>query len=71
MATAAELYALVELNDANLVTIFFTKESYCSKFLSFLHRYVAVILKGNVLADAAVDDALYLTEFLGGDFLEV
>ena len=71
MATAAELYTVAELYNTNFISIFLAKESDCAHTLGFFHRYVAMILQGNVLADATVDDLFNLTQFFRRHFLEV
>ena len=71
MATAAELYTVAELYDTNFVAIFLTKESDCAHTLGFFHRYVAMILQGDVLADTTVDNLFNLTQFFGRHLLEV
>ena len=60
MATTAKFYAAAKLYHAHLVAILFAKQGDGTKFLGLLHGYVAVVLQWNVLAYAAIDNALHL-----------
>ena len=71
VTAAAELYALTELYDADAVAILLAEEGDGTELLGFLDGHIAMVLQRNILADAGVDDALHLTQFLGCDLLEV
>ena len=71
MASSAELHAVAELNHANAIAIFLAKQGNGTQFLGFLDGDVAVVLKDNVLADAAIDDACNFAQLLGCYLLEV
>ena len=54
-----------------MVAVLLAEESYSAQFLGFVYGHVAMVLQGDILADAAVDDTLDLTQLFGSDFLEV
>ena len=62
VATAAELYAVGKLNHADAVAVFLAEEGDGSQFLGLFKRHVAVLLQGDVLTNAGVDDALHLAQ---------
>ena len=71
VCTTTELYAITELYNTYAVTIFFSEEGNRSHVFSFFDGHIAVILEGDVFADATIDDAFDLAQFLGCYFLEV
>ena len=71
MATTAELNAIAKLHDAHVVAIFLAEEGDGTQFLGVFNGHVAMVLQRNVFADAAVDDAFHLTDFLWCHLLEV
>ena len=68
---AAELDAVAKLHDAHFVAVLLTEEGHSAHFLGFFDVDVAMVLQGQVFADARVDQAFHLAQLLGRDFLEV
>ena len=71
VAAAAELHALPELHHAHVVAVFLAEEGDGAELLGLLDGDVAMVLQGDVLADAGIDDALHLAQLLGCHLLEV
>ena len=71
MNTTTEFTARTEAYYTYLVTIFLAEQSDCAKFFSFLNRSISMLVKMQVLANHAVYNHFYLTQFLVSDFLEM
>jgi len=59
------------MGDTDTITILFSKESKSTHVFGFFDGDIAVILEGDVFADASVNDTLDLTKFFGSHLLEV
>ena len=71
MTAATEFYAVSKLYHADAVTILLAKQGNGAQLLGFCQGHVAMVLQGNILADAGIDDALHLTQLLARHLLEV
>ena len=71
VATTTELNALAELYNADVVAVLLTEQCYGTQFAGFIYGDVTIFLERDILADAFVDDVLYLAQLLGCDLLEV
>ena len=71
MDTAAEFARRSEAHDAHGIAILLAEESDGAHLLSLVHRHVAVLIAGQVLAYHAVDQPFHLAQLLVADLLEV
>ena len=69
--TTTELNALAELYNADAVAVLLAKQGYGTQLAGFIYGDVTIFLERDILADAFVDDVLYLAQLFGRDLLEV